>query len=160
MRNLITIVLIVLVIGVALNIKTHDTELRQNTQLQQDNTNSKLAEFDNYNNNENYKKSDTEALIKPDFDSYMKELKKDIKTNWNPPKGKENKTVVLLFKIAKDGNLISYKIHKSSGQANVDRAALKAIELTAPFRPLPEDFEGQNIDIQFTFDYRTLNSAK
>ena len=160
MRNLITIVLIALVIGVALNFKTHDIKLRQNTQLQQDNTNSKLAEFNNYNNDKNYEKSDAEILVKPDFDSYMKELKKDIKANWNPPKGNENKTVVLLFKVAKDGNLISHKIHKSSGTANVDRAALKAIELTAPFRPLPEDFQGQNIDIQFTFDYRTLNSSK
>lgn len=160
MRNLIIIVLIALVIGVTLNLKTHDTKLLQNTQLQQDYTNSKLAEFDNNNNDKKQERPDTEILIKPDFDSYMKELKKDIKANWEPPNGKENRIVVLLFKIAKDGNLISYKIHKSSGIANVDRAALKAVELTAPFKPLPKDFEGQNIDIQFTFDYRTLNSTK
>ena len=39
-------------------------------------------------------------------------------------------------------------------------AALKAVELTAPFRPLPADFKGQNIDIQFTFDYRVFGGTR
>ena len=101
-----------------------------------------------------------DALREPDFGPYMRELQRRIKLNWDPPKGNESKTVVLLFKIARDGRLLSCKVHRSSGLPSADQAALKAVELTAPFRPLPADFKGQSIDIQFTFDYRVFGQAK
>lgn len=101
-----------------------------------------------------------DALREPDFGPYMRELQRRIKLNWDPPKGNESKTVVLLFKIAKDGRLLSCRVHKSSGLPTADRAALKAVELTAPFKPLPADFKGQNIDIQFTFDYRVFGASR
>ena len=101
-----------------------------------------------------------DALREPDFGPYMRELQRRIKLNWDPPKGNESKTVVLLFKIAKDGRLLSSRVHKSSGLPSADQAALKAVELTAPFRPLPADFKGQSIDIQFTFDYRVFGASR
>ena len=101
-----------------------------------------------------------DALREPDFGPYMRELQRRIKLNWDPPKGNESKTVVLLFKIAKDGRLLSCRVHRSSGLPSADQAALKAVELTAPFRPLPGDFKGQNIDIQFTFDYRVFGASR
>lgn len=101
-----------------------------------------------------------DALREPDFGPYMRELQRRIKLNWDPPKGNESKTVVLLFKIAKDGRLLSSKVHRSSGLPSADQAALKAVELTAPFRPLPADFKGQSIDIQFTFDYRVFGASR
>ena len=101
-----------------------------------------------------------DALREPDFGPYMRELQRRIKMNWDPPKGNESKRVVLLFKIAKDGRLISCRVSKSSGLPSADQAALKAVELTAPFRPLPADFKGQSIDIQFTFDYNVFNATR
>ena len=101
-----------------------------------------------------------DALREPDFGPYMRELQRRIKLNWDPPKGNESKTVVLLFKIAKDGRLLSCRVHRSSGLPTADKAALKAVELTAPFRPLPADFKGQSIDIQFTFDYRVFGASR
>lgn len=101
-----------------------------------------------------------DALREPDFGPYMRELQRRIKLNWDPPKGNESKTVILLFKIAKDGRLLSCKVNRSSGLPSADQAALKAVELTAPFRPLPADFKGQSIDIQFTFDYRVFGASR
>ena len=101
-----------------------------------------------------------DALREPDFGPYMRELQRRIKLNWDPPKGNESKTVVLLFKIARDGRLLSCKVHRGSGLPSADQAALKAVELTAPFRPLPADFKGQSIDIQFTFDYRVFGASR
>ena len=101
-----------------------------------------------------------DAIREPDFGPYMRELQRRIKMNWDPPKGNESKRVVLLFKIAKDGRLLSCRVHKSSGLPSADQAALKAVELTAPFKPLPPDFKGQNIDIQFTFDYNVFNASR
>ena len=101
-----------------------------------------------------------DALREPDFGPYMRELQRRIKLNWDPPKGNESKTVVLLFKIARDGRLLSCRVNRSSGLPSADQAAIKAVELTAPFRPLPADFKGQNIDIQFTFDYRVFGASR
>ena len=101
-----------------------------------------------------------DALREPDFGPYMRELQRKIKLNWDPPKGNESKRVVLLFKIAKDGRLLSCRVFKSSGLQSADAAALKAVELTAPFKPLPADFRGENIDIQFTFDYNVFGASK
>ena len=86
----------------------------------------------------------------------MTELQRRIKMNWDPPKGNESKRVVLLFSIARDGRLLNVKVHRSSGLATADKAAIDAVKLTAPFRPLPPDFRGDSVDIQFTFDYNVF----
>ena len=103
-----------------------------------------------------------DAIKEPNFGPYMSELSRRIKANWDPPRGDESKRVVLLFKIAKDGRLLNVKVVKSSGTPAADKAALAAVELTAPFRPLPVEFRGSNIDIQFTFDYNVfgVNSSR
>ena len=100
-----------------------------------------------------------DAIKEPDFGPYMRELQRRIKMNWDPPKGNESKRVVLLFKISKDGRLLSVGIHKSSGLPAADNAAINAVKLTAPFRPLPPEFRGNSVDIQFTFDYNVLDAS-
>ena len=97
-----------------------------------------------------------DAIKEPDFGPYMKELQRRIKMNWDPPKGNESKRVVLLFSIARDGRLLNVKVHRSSGLQSADNAAIEAVKLTAPFRPLPPEFRGQSVDIQFTFDYNVF----
>lgn len=100
-----------------------------------------------------------DAIREPDFGPYMRDLQKRIKMNWDPPKGNESKRVVLLFKIAKDGRLLSCSVFKSSGLPGADKAAINAVQATAPFRPLPPEFKGQSIDIQFTFDYNVFGAS-
>lgn len=100
-----------------------------------------------------------DSIREPDFGPYMRDLQRRIKMNWDPPKGNESKRVVLLFKIARDGRLLSVRVFKSSGIPNCDKAALSAVELTAPFRPLPTEFRGASIDIQFTFDYNVFGAS-
>ena len=100
-----------------------------------------------------------DAVREPDFGPYMRELQRRIKMNWDPPKGNESKRVVLLFKIAKDGRLLSCSVFKSSGLPGADKAAISAVQATAPFRPLPAEFKGQSIDIQFTFDYNVFGAS-
>ena len=100
-----------------------------------------------------------DAIREPDFGPYMRELQRRIKMNWDPPKGNESKRVVLLFKIAKDGRLLSCSVFKSSGLPGADKAAINAVQATAPFRPLPAEFKGSSIDIQFTFDYNVFGAS-
>ena len=100
-----------------------------------------------------------DAIREPDFGPYMRELKRRIKMNWDPPKGNESKRVVLLFKIAKDGRLLSCSVFKSSGLPSADKAAINAVQATAPFRPLPAEYKNSSIDIQFTFDYNVFGAS-
>ena len=100
-----------------------------------------------------------DAIRQPNWGPYMRDLEQRIKRNWSPPKGDSSKRVVITFTIGRDGRLLSKKVTKSSGVPLADRAAMSAIELTAPFRPLPPEFKGQSVPIEFTFDYNVLNSV-
>ena len=100
-----------------------------------------------------------DAIRQPNWGPYMRDLEQRIKRNWFPPKGDSSKRVVITFTIARDGRLLSKKITRSSGVPLADQAALKAIESTAPFRPLPPEFKGTSVPIEFTFDYNVLNSV-
>ena len=100
-----------------------------------------------------------DALKEPDFGPYMRELQRRIKMNWDPPKGNESKRVVLMFRIARDGRLLSNRVLKSSGLPAADSAAKHAVELTAPFKPLPPEYKGDSVDIQFTFDYNVFGAS-
>ena len=100
-----------------------------------------------------------DTIREPDFGPYMRELQRRIKMNWDPPKGNESKRVVLLFQIARDGRLLSCRVFKSSGLPSADKAAINAVQATAPFKPLPAEFKGPNIDIQFTFDYNVFGAS-
>jgi protein TonB len=90
----------------------------------------------------------------------MNNLQKNIKSNWNPPKINKSKKVTLLFKVGKDGQLLALKVYKSSGNSLMDKAALKAVKNTAPFAPLPREFKGKAVDIQFDFAYNAFNNKK
>lgn len=100
-----------------------------------------------------------DAIKSPNWGPYMRDLERRIKQNWNPPKGDASKRVVVMFKIGRDGRLLSIRIGKSSGSVSNDDAAKAAIELTAPFKPLPPEFKGSSIDIEFTFDYNVLGAS-
>lgn len=101
-----------------------------------------------------------DAVREPDWGSYMRELQRRIKRNWNPPRGDQSKRVVLSFTIARDGRLLRSHVLRSSGNSENDRAAISAVQLTAPFRPLPPEFRGPDIDIEFTFDYNVISYNK
>jgi TonB family protein len=101
-----------------------------------------------------------DAIKEPDFGTYMRELQRRIKRNWDPPRGNDSKRVVLIFKVSRDGRLLSLRVLNSSGIQTVDRAAISAVELTAPFKPLPPEYKGNDIDIQFTFDYNVFGVGK
>lgn len=100
-----------------------------------------------------------DAIQEPDFGPYMKDLQRRIKSNWYPPKGNESKRVVLMFKIAKDGRLLSCNVSKSSGLQSADQAALDAVKASAPFKPLPAAYRQASVDIQFTFDYNVFGGT-
>lgn len=95
-----------------------------------------------------------------EFGPYMAELKRRLSRNWRPPRGEETRRVVLKFEIARDGTLKSLEVDESSGEAVADQAAMNAVEVSAPFRPLPPAFSGSSVPILFTFDYTVYGASR
>lgn len=93
-----------------------------------------------------------------DFGPYMHELQRRIKMNWKPPIDNYSKRIVLLFTLNKNGTLTKSSVLHSSGIPEADKAAMEALQLAAPFKPLPSEYKGESIDIQFTFDYNVYGN--
>ena len=142
--------------------KAADTarEVNRTSDYGRSSTSSYTSERSNYVSQTSDSKSEIVSVKEPDFGPYMKDLQQRIKSNWNPPRGNESKRVVLLFKVAKDGRLLSCSVFQSSGMKEVDSAAIAAVRMASPFRPLPEEFKNQSVDIQFTFDYNVFGSNR
>ena len=86
------------------------------------------------------------------IDDYMKDMEHEIKANWAPPQNSfKNKTIVN-FTILRDGTIQNPIIAKSSGDKEFDRTAMHALSVTGKVTPLPKNFLGESIDIDFTFE--------
>lgn len=94
-----------------------------------------------------------DAQEEPDFGPYVAELQRRIRRNWAPPVEDRSKRVVVMFHIARDGRLLNPQIQQSSGSPSADQAAIAAVRASAPFRTLPPAFRGNDIAVQFIFDY-------
>jgi TonB family protein len=61
--------------------------------------------------------------------------------------------VIIQFSIAKDGRVPKLVIVGHSGTDALDRAAVAGISASNPFPPLPSEFAGGQVRLQFTFAY-------
>ena len=87
------------------------------------------------------------------FDDYMRNLEKTIKSNWHPPIDSTSNNVTLLFSIDKEGNIHSIQLKKSSGLPAADISAIRAVSELKKFRPLPKEYDVNEITIEFNFDF-------
>ncbi len=84
--------------------------------------------------------------------TYLKDLHRRIKRAWVPPVG-ETRTAEILFRIKRTGHLTSIKLMRSSGNSESDEAAMAAIASCSPFKSLPDDYPGDFLDLEYTFNY-------
>jgi len=61
---------------------------------------------------------------------------------------------VFTFQILRDGSIVNVQVMQSSGNASVDNSALRAIQGSSPLGPLPSEYSGSNVTVQFWFDFR------
>ncbi|MDD3436470.1 MAG: TonB C-terminal domain-containing protein [Candidatus Gastranaerophilales bacterium] len=90
-----------------------------------------------------------------DINPYVNELKRNVRCNWKPLKGYDNKSVELFLRIAKDGKLIILNVKRTSEIGAVDEAALNAVRKTLPLNPLPLKYSKSYLDLVFTFNPST-----
>lgn len=87
-----------------------------------------------------------------DFGPYMAGMKKSIQSKWTPPKGFDEKKVVAVFSIQRDGSIIQPEIVESSGNTEIDASAMKALREASPLPPLPKGAP-KHVQIRYQFDW-------
>lgn len=101
--------------------------------------------------------SDTEGL---NLAPYLQQVMSGVRSSWiaalppsaRPPQNKKGQVDVYLA-IKREGELKGLKVEKSSGDEELDRAALTAISGSAPFPSLPTGFRAKEIVLRFHFHY-------
>lgn len=93
-----------------------------------------------------------------DFRPYLLRILAAVRRNWLavvPESSKFGRTgkVIVQFAISKDGRVPKLVIAMPSGTESLDRAAVAGISASNPFPPLPTEFKGDQIRVQFAFSY-------
>ncbi len=99
--------------------------------------------------------SDTRGV---DFGPYLARVVFIVRRNWLsviPESARlgEKGRVGVVFEILKDGSMPQERMVASSGSDPLDRAAYNGIHASAPFPPLPAEFTGNHLVLQFIFLY-------
>jgi len=96
------------------------------------------------------------AIRRIDLSAWANAVLNRIQKNWSIAvsgdfvwKGEVGITVM----IGKNGNLTLIEVIASSKVDALDRAALRALELSAPFPALPADFPDSNLEVYLIFQY-------
>jgi len=94
----------------------------------------------------------------PTYHPYTKVIKEKISNYWIYPLSAQQNfiqgSLLIVFKLDKNGNLIKCNIGRSSGHEILDTHAIKAIRLASPFPPFPENIMVQLLNINASFTYQ------
>lgn len=75
------------------------------------------------------------------FPFYLAIVRDKVERNWNPPPGAKGSKVKVTFKVLRSGRLRERpELQESSRNFYFDQAAIRAIQASEPFPPLPEGF--------------------
>src|ERR1700680_1427536 len=92
------------------------------------------------------------------FAWYVRVIQQKVSENWLKyevdPRVSQSQRVYLTFDIAKDGHPMNLRIEQSSGVPSLDNSASRALPRIDTFGPLPPDYSGSKISVEFWFDYR------
>ncbi len=105
--------------------------------------------------------SSLELLSDPlgvDFKPYLIQILAIVRRNWfavipESAKMGNRGEVLLQFIIDRNGQVPKLVIAMPSGAESLDRAAVAGISASVPFPPLPKEFRGKEVRLQFAFKY-------
>jgi len=91
------------------------------------------------------------------FTYYLQIIIDRVSSNWFTslvdPGIRGNFQSTVYFKIYKNGQLSNLKIEESSGIRSLDLSALRAIQSSAPFPPLPKEYKNEYLGIHLIFEH-------
>jgi len=92
------------------------------------------------------------------FAWYVQVIQKKVHDNWLAyevdPRIHEANRVYLTFDIGRDGRPAHVQVEQSSGVPSLDTSAVRALQRIDTFGPLPPDYPGNKVSVEFWFDYK------
>ncbi|MFQ5673117.1 MAG: TonB family protein [Nitrospinales bacterium] len=91
------------------------------------------------------------------YADYFARIKHQIERVWGYPESAARRGIsgqlTLRFQISKEGNLLRVHVTQASGAEILDRAAVKAVKMAAPYYPFPATIKKEKLAILATFIY-------
>src|SRR5580658_8483588 len=88
---------------------------------------------------------------------YVQVIQRKVSENWLryevDPKITTAQRVYITFDVARDGHPLNVQVEQSSGVPALDISATRALQRIDTFGPLPPDYSGNKISVEFWFDY-------
>jgi len=89
---------------------------------------------------------------------YVRVIQQKVADNWLKyevdPRITSAQRVYITFDVARDGHPSNVRIEQSSGVPSLDISAARALQRIDTFGPLPSDYAGGKISVEFWFDYK------
>ncbi len=96
------------------------------------------------------------------FAWYVRVVQQKVSENWMKyevdPRITDARRVYLTFDINRDGRPSNVQIEQSSGVPSLDQSAVRALQRIDTFGPLPPDYSGNKVSVEFWFDYKKQSS--
>jgi protein TonB len=92
------------------------------------------------------------------FGWYVQVIQRKVSENWLKyevdPSIKSAQRVYITFDVARDGHPSNVQVEQSSGVPSLDISAARALQRIDTFGPLPPDYPGSKISVEYWFDYK------
>ena len=92
------------------------------------------------------------------FSWYVDAVRNRVSSNWLQstvdPSVRFAPRAVVTFDILRNGSVANVQILQSSGNASVDNSAVRAILGSNPLNPLPGEYSGSKVSVEFWFDFK------
>jgi TonB family protein len=86
---------------------------------------------------------------------YLSVIQGKVTSNWEQPSARlvteDALTVLVSFRIKRDGSLDALTVRRPSGRSTLDQSATKAVRDSAPFPPLPTEYREGYLDVTIEF---------
>ncbi len=89
---------------------------------------------------------------------YVHVIQQKVAENWLKyevdPRITTAQRVYITFNVARDGHPSNVQVEQSSGVPSLDISAVRALQRIDTFGPLPPDYPGSKISVEYWFDYK------
>ncbi len=89
---------------------------------------------------------------------YVQVIQRKVSENWLKyevdPGINGAQRVYITFDVARDGHPYNVQVEQSSGVPSLDISAVRALQRIDTFGPLPADYSGNKLSVEYWFDYK------
>jgi protein TonB len=92
------------------------------------------------------------------FGWYVDGVRRKVSENWLKyeidPRIDSARRVYIYFEVTRSGQPVNIRVEQSSGIPSLDQSALRTLQRIDTFGPLPAEYAGRYVAVEFWFDYR------